>query len=64
MFEIQLERESVDQNTLYLEVKLTRGKNFIPRKFPLVSNINKDKVREFTNDFDQTISYFYDCYSL
>ncbi|CAL6044115.1 DNA_polymerase [Hexamita inflata] len=64
LFNITLDQDSTDQKTLYLEVKLKRGQQFIPRQFPLVSTIDDDGVRQFSNNFDESISYFYDHVSL
>ncbi|CAL6002899.1 DNA_polymerase [Hexamita inflata] len=64
LFNITLDQDSSDQKTLYLEVKLKRNQQFIPRQFPLVSTIDDDGVRQFSNNFDESISYFYDHVSL
>ncbi|CAL6048030.1 DNA_polymerase [Hexamita inflata] len=64
LLNITLDQDSPDQKTLYLEVKIKRSQQFIPRQFPLVSTIDDDGVRQFSNNFDESISYFYDHVSL
>ena len=49
---ITLDRDSPDQNTLYLEVKLIKTDRYIDRDFSLVSFKNEDLIRQFTNDFN------------
>ena len=49
---ITLAKDSPDQNTLYLEVKLIKTGRYIDRDFSLVSFKNEDLIRQFTNDFN------------
>ncbi|CAL6029092.1 DNA_polymerase [Hexamita inflata] len=62
--QITLDKNSKDQNTLYLQVKLKRTSDFIPRNFPLVSEIDENGVRQFNNNFDENKCYYYDSISL
>ncbi|CAL6081082.1 DNA_polymerase [Hexamita inflata] len=63
LFDITEAKNSKDQNTLYLEVKLFKGNDFIHRGFPLVSQ-KIDGVRQFTNDISEENRYFLDTIGL
>ncbi|CAL6050471.1 DNA_polymerase [Hexamita inflata] len=63
LFQITEKSSSKDQNTLYLEVKLFKGNDFIVRGFPLLSQ-KVDGVRQFTNDIDKENRYFVDTIGL
>ena len=53
-------KDSEDQNTLYLEVKILKSKHFKPQSFPLLSSKNSDGIRMFENDPIEGQSYFLD----
>ncbi|CAL5975618.1 DNA_polymerase [Hexamita inflata] len=63
LFDITEAKNSKDQNTLYLEVKLFKGDDFIYRGFPLVSQ-KIEGVRQFTNDISEENRYFLDTIGL
>ncbi|CAL6065631.1 DNA_polymerase [Hexamita inflata] len=64
LFQITEKISSPDQNTLYLEVKLFKGDDFIERGFPLLSQ-KIDGVRQFTNDINEEENrYFIDTIGL
>ncbi|CAL5975214.1 DNA_polymerase [Hexamita inflata] len=63
LFDITEVKNSKDQNTLYLEVKLFKGDDFIHRGFPLVSQ-KIEGVRQFTNDISEENRYFLDTIGL
>ncbi|CAL6020249.1 DNA_polymerase [Hexamita inflata] len=63
LFQITEKSSSKDQNTLYLEVKLFKGNDFIVRGFPLLSQ-KVDGVRQFTNNIDKENRYFVDTIGL
>ncbi|CAL6107171.1 DNA_polymerase [Hexamita inflata] len=64
LFQITEKQTSPDQNTLYLEVKLFKGDDFIERGFPLLSQ-KIEGVRQFTNDINEEENrYFIDTIGL
>ncbi|CAL6055118.1 DNA_polymerase [Hexamita inflata] len=63
LFDITEAKNSKDQNTLYLEVKLFKGNDFKERDFPLLSQ-KIEGVRQFTNDINEENRYFLDTIGL
>jgi hypothetical protein len=44
---IEESKKSLDQKTLFLEVKIKKGLQFVPRSFPLLSMKNEAGIRMF-----------------
>ncbi|CAL6032980.1 DNA_polymerase [Hexamita inflata] len=63
LFQIKEEKTSTDYHTLFLEVKLFKGDDFIKRDFPLLSQ-KIDGVRQFTNKICEENRYFLDTIGL